>query len=147
MGFHLFKPRGATKKNYIAREKDLYIALETLKEVCKQGKIEKDCYVVTSSNPSYRRAFDLSYSLVKFYTKFRDESKEFMFKRNFLLTKTRGLFSHQENEKAAFADIYYVKCELMDSLPSTYLKMFHLNKSFGEELPEDLDYEKTKDKE
>ena len=144
MAFRIFKPRGANKNNYIQKEKDLYIALETLKEVCKYSKIEKDCYVVTSTNSTYRKAFDLSYSLVKFYTKFREESKEFMFKRNFLLTKTRGLFSHQNTEKAALSDVYFIKCELIDSLPSTYFKMFHLNKTFGEELPEDLDYDKEK---
>ena len=145
MGFGLFKPRSANLKNYKQYEKDLYIALETLKAVCKQGKIEDKCYVFSSTNPTYRQAFNRSYALTSFYSKHREESKEFMFKRNFLLSKTRGLFSHQKSIQSGFSNIYYVSCELIDSLPSNLFKMFHLNKSFGEELPDDLDYEKEKE--
>lgn len=144
MAFSLFKPKGATEKNFMQYEKDLYIALETLKEVCKHGEKEKDCYLIQSTNKAYRKAFNLSYSLVKFYTKHREESKEYMFKRNFLLTKTRGLFSKQESSKNALSDLYYVKCDLIESLPSNYFKMFHLNKSFGEELPENLEHNESK---
>ncbi len=117
MALQLFKPRGATIKNYIQYEKDLYIALETLKEYCKQGEIEDKCYVISSNLPIYRKAYNLSYSLVKFYTKNRLESKEMMFKRNFILTKTRGLFSHQNVQKNTLSDSYLVSCEQLDSLP------------------------------
>ena len=144
MGFSLFKPRGATEKNYMQYEKDLFIALETLKKVCQMGEIEKKSYVISSTHPAYRKAFNLSYSLVKFYTKHREESKEYMFKRNFLLSKTRGIFSHQSKENNKFSDMYFIKIEQLDSLPSTYFKMFKLNKSFGEELPEELDYKESK---
>ncbi len=146
MGFRLFKPRGATKKNYIARERDLYIALETFKEICKLGKIEKGYYIVQASNSSYRRAFDLSYSLVKFYTKYREESKSFMFKRNYLLSKTRGIFSNQEVDKSSLVDIYRIKCSQLDALPEDYFKMFHLNKT-REVIPEIEEEEKEKDEE
>ena len=68
-----------------------------------------------------------------------------MFKRNFLLTKTRGLFSNQEKINHSLHDTYLVKCEQLDALPSLYFNMFHLNKSFKEELPKELDDEIKED--
>ena len=45
MGF-IFRPRGATQRNYMQYEKDLYISLETLKGMCQRCKIEKNNYVL-----------------------------------------------------------------------------------------------------
>lgn len=145
MGLQLFKPRGATKNNFSKYEKDLYIALETLKAYCKRGEIKDKCYVVQSNLPVYRKAFNLSYSLVRFYTKYREESKEMMFKRNFLLSKTRGMFSNQEVIHNALHDTYLINCKQLDELPSLYFNMFHLNKSFKEELPKEIMNEEEKE--
>ena len=138
MGFGLFKPRSANYNNYIDYEQKLYIALETLKSVCERGKIEDKCYVITVTNPSYKSAYNLSYSLIRFYTKHLEEKTEYKFKRNFLLTKTRGLFSNQEKGTGGIAAIYLVPCELLNNLPKLYFDMFHLKKTF-EEINDDLD--------
>ena len=138
MGFGLFKPRSANYNNYIDYEQKLYIALETLKSVCERGKIEDKCYVITVTNPSYKSAYNLSYSLIRFYTKHLEEKTEYKFKRNFLLTKTRGLFSNQEKGTGGIAAIYLVPCELLNNLPKLYFDMFHLKITF-EEINDDFD--------
>ena len=52
-----------------------------------------------------------------------------MFKRNYLLSKTRGIFSNQEIDKSGLVDTYRIKCTQLDALPKDYFKMFHLDKT------------------
>ena len=142
MGF-IFRPRGATQRNYMQYEKDLYIALETLKGMCQRGIIEKNNYIVPSNLPAYRSAYKYSYGLVKFYTKHREESKEFMFKRNFLLSKTRGLYSNQKIKPSKLFEAYLVNIEQLDDLSKNYLKMFKIEKLYEQFLKEQEEKKKA----
>lgn len=123
----LFKPRAATFKNYKQREIDFYISLVTLQKTMTSNKKE---YVVFSNKKEYRKAFRLSYSLVKFYTRHREERKEFAFKRNYILSKTRGIFSEQAYKRRKLGDDYLIKKDQFDSLVEDYLRMFKIEKTY-----------------
>jgi len=123
----LFKPRAATFKNYKQREIDFYVSLTILQKTMISTKKE---YVISSNAKEYRKAFRLSYSLVKFYTKHKEERKEFAFKRNYLLSKTRGIFSEQDYKRKKLGDDYLIKKDQYDQLVSDYLRMFKIEKTF-----------------
>lgn len=123
----LFKPRAATFKNYKQREIDFYVSLVTLQRTMIYNKKE---YVINSNAKEYRKSFRLSYSLVKFYTKHREEKKEYAFKRNYLLSKTRGIFSEQDYKRKKLADDFIIKKDQFDNLVEDYLRMFKIEKTY-----------------
>ena len=126
----LFKPRACKEKNYRQYEVDLYINLMTLAKMAEEDELEKKYYSIPVNSPVYRKCFDISYSLIRFYTLNKDINKEYQFKRNYLLSKTRGLFSNQKKKETHLVTTYLVKKEQLDMLPNDYFKMFKIEKQY-----------------
>jgi hypothetical protein len=112
----LFGPKAAKEKNYKQMELDLYTSLTTFRSILQKDELEDGCYVVGTNEAAYRKCFNFCYGLLKFYTKHSDESKEFKFKRNFLLSKTRGIFSDQKLVKTKFLEAYYIEPKRLDRM-------------------------------
>ncbi|MCR5231190.1 MAG: hypothetical protein K6B64_00915 [Acholeplasmatales bacterium] len=128
----LFRPRSANEKNYKKLELDLYLNLVTLQKLAQEDTQEPKYYFISPSDKVYRQGYKLCYSLVKFYTKNREEKKEYQFKRNYLLSKTRGLYSNQKKKQSNLYEAYLVKKELIDALADDYYKMFKIEKAYDE---------------
>ena len=132
----IFKPRAAKESNYKKMELDLYINFVALQKTAQVDNEEKKYYFISSGDKIYRKGFNLCYSLVKFYTKHREERKEYQFKRNYLLAKTRGLYSNQKVKKAKLYEAYLVRKDIIDELADNYLKMFKIEKLYENFLKE-----------
>ena len=134
----LFGPKAAKESNYKEKELDLYVELETWNSILKTDELdEKGCYVVGVNEKQYRKCFNLCYGLIKYYTKHKDEGKEYQFKRNFLLSKTRGIFSDQKRLKTKFIECYYIEPAKLEKFINEYFTMFKLEKLYKELKGED----------
>lgn len=121
----LFKPRACKEKNYKKYELDLFINLKTLAKISEEDVVNHSYYCIPINSPLYKKCFNISYSLIRFYT-LNIEKKEYQFKRNYLLSKTRGLFSNQKKKEGVLIETYLVKKEQLDLLPDDYYKMFKI---------------------
>ena len=133
----IFKPRAAKESNYLELELELYVNFVALQKTVQVDNEEKKYYFISSSDKTYRKGFNICYSLVKFYTKHREEKKEYQFKRNYLLAKTRGLYSNQKVKKSKLFEAYLVRKEIIDELANNYLKMFKIEKLYEKLLQEE----------
>ena len=117
--------------------------METLIKTAQVDDKDTKCYFISSADKIYRKGFNLCYSLVKFYTKHREEKKEYQFKRNYLLSKTRGLYSNQKIKPSKLFEAYLVNIEQLDDLSKNYLKMFKIEKLYEQFLKEQEEKKKA----
>lgn len=129
---NLFGPRAFKEKNYKQKELELYTSLQTFRSILQRDELENGCYLVGQTDKSYRACFNLCFGLLKFYTKHKDEAKEYQFKRNFLLSKTRGIFMDQKKYETKIVACYLIEPSKLDRMINEYYNMFKVEKLFQE---------------